>query len=114
MIITVTHLTRMAPGYICVAGVEHEQGMHVRPVMQGRLSVHLAASRGGPFNMGEVVDLGPTRYVGVAPEVEDHRFDWRDTRALGPADPDELWEWVLDRALGSLNSIFGAHLRPTR
>jgi hypothetical protein len=112
VIITVTHLTRMAPGYICVAGIDHATGQHVRPVMQGRLSVHLSATRGGPFNMGEVADLGPTRYVGAIPEIEDHDFDWRQTRALGAADPDELWEWVLDRASASLKSVFGTLLRP--
>ena len=34
------------------------------------LSVH-----GGPFDMGHIIDLGDTRFVGKVPEVEDRWFD---------------------------------------
>jgi hypothetical protein len=35
MRIVVNHLTRMQPGYICVAGMERQGGRHVRPVLAG-------------------------------------------------------------------------------
>ncbi len=76
MQILVNHLTRMQPGYICVAGIDLETGTHVRPVLwYGRLSTSLLLKNGGPFELGCVVDLGPTVCVGRAPEHEDHRFN---------------------------------------
>lgn len=115
MLLTVTHLTRMAPGFVCVAGVDHADGAHVRPVMaQGRLPVELVASRGGPFNMGAVLELGPTQHVGQPPEVEDWQFDWRRVQSRGFAEPDELWETLLAQAQPCLADIFGPELRPHR
>ena len=40
MKIVVNHLTRMQPGYICVAGLDFQTNAHVRPVLAGsRLTV---------------------------------------------------------------------------
>lgn len=52
MKIAVNHLTRMQPGYICVAGIDLETGSHVRPVLpSGRLSAALLRRNGGPFDI---------------------------------------------------------------
>ena len=112
MIIAVTHFTRMSPGFICVAGINQETGQHVRPTLRGRLSVHLSASRGGPFNMGEIIDLGPTQFAGSAPEVEDYRFDWRNARSLGTTSPAQFWDLLHSHSSESLGDIFGNALRP--
>ena len=111
MRILVNHLTRMQPGYFCAAGVDLETGRHVRPVLRrGRLTVDLLSTNGGPFDVGSVLDLGPTTSAGRAPELEDHRFDPAETRWLSDDDPDEFWE-VLDRtAQGDLMEIFGPEL----
>jgi hypothetical protein len=107
----VNHLTRMQPGYFCAAGVDLETGRHVRPVLRrGRLTVDLLSTNGGPFDVGSVLDLGPTTSAGRAPELEDHRFDPAETRWLSDDDPDEFWE-VLDRiAQEDLTDIFGPEL----
>jgi hypothetical protein len=73
--ILITDLTRMAQGYICVAGIDVETGRRVRPVIGERLPANLVSTRGGPFDVRRVVDLGGCRPEGVPPEVEDVRFD---------------------------------------
>jgi hypothetical protein len=111
MRILVNHLTRMQPGYFCAAGVDLETGRHVRPVLRrGRLTVDLLSTNGGPFDVGSVLDLGPTISTGRAPELEDYRFDPAETRWLSDDDPEEFWE-VLDRtAQEDLTDIFGPAL----
>jgi hypothetical protein len=64
MQIIVNHLTRMQPGFICVAGVDVSSGRHVRPVLGRRLTTDLLASKGGPFDMAELVDLGAVECCG--------------------------------------------------
>lgn len=73
----VNHLTRMQPGYICVAGVDVSNGQNVRPVLRGRLATDLLVSKGGPFDMAALVELGTVKYCGHAPEIEDYYFDPR-------------------------------------
>lgn len=112
MRILINHLTRMQPGYICVAGIDAETMRHVRPVLRGRLSRDLLAERGGPFAMGTWVDLGPTVYAGAAPEIEDYAFTHHVACALSPAEPDELWSMQLQLAQERLVDIFGPDLEP--
>lgn len=108
MRILVNHLTRMQPGYICVAGIEIETARHVRPVLPGRrLTADLLRRNGGPFRFGSVVDLGATRPFGQAPDLEDHLFDPRvaaEAYAPGPAD---TWEFLSDLSRPTLAAIFG-------
>ena len=62
MRIVVNHLTRMQPGYICVAGIDVQDNEHIRPVLgRERLTVGLLARNGGAFDMGRLVDLGSGR-----------------------------------------------------
>lgn len=108
MRIVVNHLTRMEVGYICVAGLEWETGRHVRPVIVNqRLTVDLLRSRCGPFELGAVVDLGPTRYVGQAPEVEDHAFVPERARHCGRLTGQQFWEMLRQCAGTSLLEMFG-------
>src|SRR5215208_5579194 len=74
--ILVDHLTRMQPGYFCVAGVDVNTPRHIRPVLRrGRLTIELLSTGTGPFDVGSVVDLEPATYAGRAPELEAHHFD---------------------------------------
>ena len=109
--ILVNHLTRMQPGYFCVAGVDVNTRSHIRPVLRhGRLTIDLLSTSGGPFDVGSIVDLGPTTHAPHAPELEDHRFDPSNSRRLFDDTPDGYWD-ALDRvARKSLEEIFGSAL----
>jgi hypothetical protein len=110
MEIAVTHLTRMQPGYICVAGLDMKTGTHVRPVLKGRLPASLLRQKGGPFEIGALVDLGEVKHVASPPEVEDYLFDVSTTRRLKRLDSKEFWK-VLSSGTGkNLAGIFGKHL----
>ena len=111
MQILVDHLTRMATGYFCVAGLD-PRGRHVRPVLRrGRLPVGLLSTQGGPFALESVVDLGETEAVGTAPEVEDHAFDPHRSSAVRQIDSDEFWTQLERDSELALVDIFGHDLR---
>lgn len=111
MRITVNHLTRMAPGYICVAGINPATGEHVRPTTYGRLSRRLLRVEGGPFDIAAIVDLGETVPDGIAPEVEDHRFEPSDAHLLSTATPNDYWTLLGKVAHPTLADIFGPDLQ---
>jgi hypothetical protein len=109
--IHVNHLTRMQPGYFCVAGLEANTPRHIRPVLRhGRLTIDLLSTGGGPFDIGARVDLGPTTHAPHAPELEDHRFDPSSTHRLSDDDPDAYWSTLDGVAQESLEEIFGSAL----
>ena len=111
MQIHVNHLTRMQPGYFCVAGLEVNATRHIRPVLRhGRLTIDLLSTGGGPFDIGAMVDLGPTTHAPHAPELEDHRFDPSSTHRLSDDDPDAYWSTLDGVAQESLEEIFGSAL----
>jgi hypothetical protein len=111
MHIVINHLTRMQPGFICVAGLDLEANTHVRPTADGRLSKRLLTRHGGPFDVGEIVDLGRTYHVGRAPEVEDYRFEPRLARRIGHAAPADFWDRLLAVSATRLTDLFGPELR---
>lgn len=112
MRIVTNHLTRMATGYVCVAGIDLDTGKHVRPVLRGRIEQRFSGALGGPFDIGSVVDLGRVQYVGEPPETEDHRFDLHGIYSAGHLRGDRFWD-VLDHATRStFSEIFGPQLRP--
>lgn len=111
MQILVNHLTRMQPGYFCVAGVGVNTPRHIRPVLKyGRLTTDLLRTNGGPFDLGSVVDLGPTTHTGHPPEVEDYRFDPARARWLSNDTQDDFWDHLDGMAQESLTDIFGSEL----
>jgi hypothetical protein len=113
--IVINHLTRMQPGYICVAGIDLDTGRHVRPVTEGRrLGAHLWRRNHGVFDLGVVVDLGKTRYVGHPPESEDHDFDPRRATHIEVMAWDGFFELVRHASQKSLREIFGEALKPWR
>jgi len=108
MVITVTHLTRMRPPYICAAGLHNQ--VAVRPVVMGQLHKKWLRSNGGVFAIGAVVDLGPVKHVGTAPEHEDYRFDPAVAKFAGLVDALAFWKSLEQIAQLSLDSIFGDDL----
>ncbi len=113
MRIVINHLTRMQPGYICVAGLDPQTREHIRPVLRGRLTRTLLRVEGGPFDIGALVDLGETTGEGVAPEAEDHAFTPWMASHLRDFEPLPFWSLLLAAAHRRLAVIFGPELRQT-
>lgn len=107
MRIVVNHLTRMQKGFICVAGVELATERHVRPMLQSQMRTRFLARYGGPFEIGEIVDLGWTKPIGEPPAVEDHLFHRSEARRAGDLGPDEFWQLLQRIARPTLREIFG-------
>lgn len=111
MYVVITHLTRMRPGFICVAGIEPSTGRQIRPVLRGQLTRDLLRQNGGPFEIGGAIHLGETLCVGSAPEVEDHLFDLRKVRYLRRLCPNEFWTVLTKTTNPSLTTLFGNQLQ---
>ncbi|NLX98974.1 MAG: hypothetical protein GXY83_22745 [Rhodopirellula sp.] len=112
MKIVISHVTRMQKGFICVAGVDLATRQHVRPVLRSQMRKALLARYGGPFDIGRIVDLGWTRYVGSRPETEDYLFHAGDARVLGDMPAREFWALLQGFAKRKLGEIFGKDLLP--
>lgn len=114
MRILINHLTRMRPGRICVAGVT-TNGAHIRPVLDGeQLGRDLLSSEGGPFSLGQVVDLGKTRSRQSVPEVEDVVFRPEEVKPEKMLSSAEFGDVMKQFAKSSLVEIFGKDLIPHR
>lgn len=110
MQILINHLTRMQPGYICTAGLELTTGLHVRPVAAGGLTRDLLVESGGFLELGAVLDLGTTRFVGRTPEIEDRMFEPNSVRRLSQTPANQLLEKCALAAGDSVRDIFGDEL----
>ncbi len=111
MKIVVNHLTRMQPGYICVAGIDLATGEHVRPVLEGvRLSRDLLVRSGGPFDIASVADLGTTRHIGKPPENEDYVLNPNTATRVKDVVADKYWKLLMKTAKPTLAAIFGPAL----
>jgi len=113
MRIVINHLTRMQPGYICVAGLDPHTLQHIRPVLRGRLTRSLLRAEGGPFDIGALVDIGAATGGGVAPEVEDRAFTPWTTTYMSDYEPFSFWALLRESAKPHLAAIFGPELQRT-
>jgi hypothetical protein len=111
MQIVVHHLTRMQAGCMCVAGIDLETGLPVRPVLDRQMTVDMLSVHGGPFDIGRLIDLGKTRFVGRVPEVEDQLFDAGAARHIGDMPATEFRTLVEKHAEEKLGVIFGPDLQ---
>ncbi len=110
MHIVVNHLTRMQQGYMCVAGIDLNSGLHVRPVLDRQMTIEMLSVHGGPFDIGRIVDLGEARFVGRVPELEDHWFDAAAARHTGDMPVEQFWDLLKRVAHEKLGAIFGPDL----
>jgi hypothetical protein len=111
--IVVNHLTRMQPGYICVAGIDLDTGQHIRPVVgDRRMGAHLLRRNRGLFDIAAVFDLGRTLDHGHPPEVEDRLFEPRDAVHQRDMSPDEFWDLLTNSAAAGTTALFGDALQP--
>ena len=108
MEIIVNHLTRMQPGFICVAGLAKNSFESVRPVLAGeRLPRGLLRDEGGPFGIAEVVNIGEGEFVGHRPEVEDRLFEPTGATRRGILPYVEFWKIIVGEAADGLRDVFG-------
>jgi hypothetical protein len=105
----------MQPGYICVAGINVQDNEHVRPVLgRARLTADLLARNGGAFDVGRLVELGPTQASGTAPETEDHTFDPGRLVPVRELSPGSFWKLLTAVAHDTFVDIFGDDLKAQR
>ena len=112
MIIVVNHLTRMRENHVCVAGVDLETGRHVRPVLAwGHLAPDVLSRNGGPFDIGNVVDLGAAKHCPQKPHVEDHGFRPSEATFVERFRDDDFWALLYSVSKPRLEEIFGSDLK---
>jgi hypothetical protein len=112
MQIVINHLTRMQAGYFCAAGINLETLRHIRPVKVGmRLRTEMLARYGGPFELGNVIDIGPAKPVGQRPEVEDHELDWSKVKVVDKFTGAQFWEIMQKVSRPKLRQVFGPALK---
>lgn len=111
MQIVVNHLTKMSPGFICVAGIDTRTNTHVRPKLHRRPRLDNVRENGGVFGIGEVVDLGRARYVGTPPEVEDVDVADHHVAPRSRVDPAVFWGMLTAVSSDRLQQIFGKDLK---
>lgn len=92
---------------MCTAGIDLDTGLHVRPVLDRQMPIDLLSVHGGPFDMGRIIDLGETRFVGKVPEVEDQLFDASSARHVGDMADEEFRELLERCSHTKLGAIFG-------
>jgi hypothetical protein len=110
MKIVVNHLTRMQEGYMCVAGIDLDTGLHVRPVLDRQMRIDMLSVHGGVFDIARIIDLGETRFVGRVPEIEDRWFNAGSARHVGDMAGDQFWTLLEKVSQQRLGAIFGPDL----
>lgn len=112
MRVVVNHLTRMRGGRICVAGVDLQTDRHVRPVLRrGHMTPDLLARNRGPFDVGNVVDVGRPSHRPRPPHVEDYLFNPSRARRIETLDAEAFWALLYAVSRERLLEIFGSELK---
>jgi hypothetical protein len=106
MRLIVNHLTRMKLPHVCVAGIDPDNKVHVRPVA-GQLARTLTVGAGGPFGIGALVEIGAAQPCGSPPETEDVLFVPVNAHKTADMPPDQFWAWLKYFAKPKLAEIFG-------
>jgi hypothetical protein len=111
MKIVVNHLTRMQKGFMCVAGIDLDSRLHIRPVLDRQMPTKMLAEHGGPFALGRIIDIGQTSFVGKVPEVEDQRINPDVVEHVDDMPDVELLSLMTQIAHNKLGAIFGPELK---
>ena len=115
MRILVTHLTRMTYPRICVAGIEVETGIHIRPIVGKRDSLEFSmVGQNQLFRLGRIIDLGWYIQRSQVPEVEDIYFKPKNAVVIQDLQATEFWRQLDEVAESSLGMIFGDDLQSVR
>ncbi len=112
MQIVVTHLIRAPQVSISVAGVDPQQGRFYRlQSPQGRIAPALLEQQGGPFALGNVLELLLRPTVSPAPRIEDRLFDPARVRVLHRLPAEQFWTLLEQLARPTFRALFGPQLR---
>ena len=97
---------------ICIAGIEVESKVHLRPVTDREqpLTRELLAESGGPFEVGALVDLGSVEAQPNCPEMEDHRFSPASAEHVRQLAGDEYLQLIDGVCHDTLEAAFGPDL----
>jgi len=110
--LVINHLTRMAPGRICVAGLDPATCQHLRLVLpRQHMKTDMLARYGGPFDIGHLVACRHGRPKPKPPHVEDYLIPPAQITLQGVAEEVQYWELLKQVSKTSLREIFGAALR---
>lgn len=110
--ILISHLTRMTYPRICIAGIEENTGIHVRPIT-GRKDTLEFSQVGSLFQLGRLIDVGWNLQRPNPPEVEDCYFKPSNVTRVTDLGQFDFWQSLEVVAESSLNAIFGDELHPS-
>jgi hypothetical protein len=110
--IVVDHLARLDDGSVVVAGInaDHE---HIAPVRGMPWDTAATSRGGGPFDVGETVDLGFARRSGKPPLVEEREIEEANVAAFGRLPDGDFWSLLEILGHDHLPSIYGDDLKVT-
>jgi hypothetical protein len=108
--IVVDHLARLDDGTLRIAGVDGQRE-RVAPVLEGTSWGTGDTTRaGGPFGVGETVDIGFSRRIGAPPLVEERAVEPARLERLGRLPDSEFWSLLETLGEDALPAIFGLDL----
>ncbi len=111
MRVVICHLSRMAEGYICAAGIAPETGEHIRPCLyHSRLTRQMLHGSGGIFDLGMETDIQPAFNFATPPEMEDRLFSPERSSALGMMNEEAFGSLLQTAAKPTLQELFGPDL----
>ena len=110
--IVVDHLARLDDGSVVVAGIDgnHE---HIAPLRDTPWDTAATTRAGGPFGIGETVDIGFSRRSGTPPLVEEREVEEANVTGLGRLPDGQFWSLLEILGHDHLPSIYGQDLKVT-
>jgi hypothetical protein len=115
MKIVINNLTRMKGQHICVAGIDLDSGMHVRPLINpSRFNREHLKIHGGPFDVSVVVQIENAKPIGRPPEMEDYLVDPKNIKFSHYMEGETFWEVLNEACHDDLQDIFGEDLERAR
>lgn len=110
--IVVDHLARLDDGTLAIGGVDAAHTF-IAPRRDDPWDTACTTRAGGPFGVGELVDLGFARRIGEPPLVEEREVEEVNLRPLGRLSDGDFWSLLETLGEDSLPAIFGPNLTRT-
>ncbi len=106
----------MSAPRICIAGIDPENLLHVRPTTPPTdlITRTLLRAEGGPIGIGALVDIGNVTAHPAPPETEDHAFQTASVHHVRDRDPGEFLHLLGQAGDEDVQSALGACLQAVR